>query len=122
MVVGLEGADEQEILSRLQSPETVTAVVNRFTVCRTVPSRKHTRTYLLLVLRIMIPSCIARKEINRVLLFPIALCASAKIIITPQVMTLGRIPMVVLLVMVIMPLLMWLLLGEGRIRIMSSSH
>ena len=56
------------------------------------------------------------------LLCPIAMCARAKIIITSQVMALVRIPRVVLLVMVIMPPLLWLLLGAGRIRIMSSSH
>ena len=89
---------------------TVTAVVNQVTMCGTVPSGTCTETHLLLVLRILIPRCIARKELNLMLLCPIDMCVSAGIIITPQFMTLGRLPKVVLLVLVAMPSLLWLML------------
>ena len=102
-VVGAERGVEVEILSRLHSPETLTAVVKWVTMYGTVPSGTRNGTHLLLVLRILLPRCITRGEINLMLLCPIALCTSAGIIITPQVMTLGRIPRVVLLVLVVMP-------------------
>ena len=113
---------EVEILSRFQSLATVTAVVKWVTMYGTVPSGTRNGTHLLLVLRILLPRCITRGEINLMLLCPIALCTSAGIIIKPQVMTLGRIPRVVLLVLVVMPPLLWLLLGVGSIWMMTSSH
>ena len=60
VVVGAEGVVEVEILSRFQSLETVTAVVNRVTMCGTVPSGTRTGTHLILVLRILLPMCIKR--------------------------------------------------------------
>ena len=56
------------------------------------------------------------------LLCPIDLCESSGIIIMSQVTTLGRLPRVVLLVLVVIPPLLWLLLGVGRIFIMTSYH
>ena len=56
------------------------------------------------------------------LLCPIDLCASDGIIRTSKVMTLGMLPRVVLLVLVVMAPLLWLLLEVGTIRMMTSSH
>ena len=121
-VVGAAGVVEVEIISRSQSPETVTAVAKRVTMCGIVPSGTRTGTHLLLILRIMLPKYIARREINRMLLCPIAMCESTEIIITPQVTTLGRLLRVVLLVLVVTPPLLWMLFEAGRIRMMNSSY
>ena len=121
-VVGAEGVVEVDILSRLQSPATVTTVVKQVTMCGNAPSGTRNGTHLLMVLRILPPMCIARREINRMLLCTIAMCARTGILTTPQVTTLVWIPRVVLLVLVAMPPLLCLLLGAGRIRIMNSSH
>ena len=58
-MVGATGVVEVEILSRLQSPAAVTAVVKRVTICGTVLSGTHTGTHLHMVMRILIPRCIA---------------------------------------------------------------
>ena len=121
-VVGGTWVVRVEVIRRLHSPGTLTDVVKRFIMCGTVPIGTHTGTKLLLVLRILIPRFVARREINRILLCHIALCASAGIIIMPQVTPLVRLPRLVLLVLVVMPLLLWLLLEVGRIRMMTSSH
>ena len=102
-MVGEAGVFEVKILSRLQSPVTVTAVVKRVTIYETVLSRTRTGTHLLMALRILLPRCIEIRDLNRMLPFPISLCASAGIIITPQVTMLVRIFRVVLLVLVAMP-------------------
>ena len=56
------------------------------------------------------------------LLCPIDLCASDGIIRTTKFMTLGMLPRVVLLVLVVMAPLLWLLLEVGTIRMMTLSH
>ena len=58
VVVGEAGVVEVEILSRFQSQETVTSVVNQVTMCGNFPSGTCTGTHPLLVLRILIPRCI----------------------------------------------------------------
>ena len=113
---------EVEIIIRLQSQATVTSGVNQVTMFGTVMSVTRTGTHLLLVLRILLPRCIPRRELNRMLLCPIALCARDGIIITPQFMTISRLPRVVLIVLVVMPPLMWIMLGVGGICMMNSSH
>ena len=86
-VVGAAGVFEVEILSMLQYLATVTTVLNRFSMCRNVPSRTCTGNHLLLVLMILLPKCISRRELHWMLLCPISLCASAGIIKMPKVTT-----------------------------------
>ena len=121
-VVGAIWVVKVDLLRRLYSPETVTAVVKQVTMCGTVLSGTHTGNHILLVLMILLPRHITRRELHCMLLCTIDMCSSSGIIITPQVMALGRIPRLVLLVLVFMPPLLWLLLEEGRIRIITSSH
>ena len=118
-VVGAAGVVEVEILSRLQSPANVTDVVKRANMYGTVPSGTCTGTHFLLVLRILLPRCITRRDITRMVLCHIAMCASAGIIITTQVTTLIRLPKVVFMVLVAMLPLLWLMLEAGRIRIIT---
>ena len=122
VLVGAVGVSEVEILSRFQSLATVTAVVKRVNMCRIVPSGTRIGTHLLLVPSMLLPRCIARRDINRMLLCTIDICASDRIIITPQVTTLDRLPRVVLLVLVTIPPLLWVLLEVGEIWMMTSSH
>ena len=110
-VLGASWLFEVEILIRLHSPSTVTAVVKRVTMYGTVPNVTCTGTHLLLALRILLPRCITIRELNRMLLCPIYLCESSGIIITPQFTTLGRLPKVVLIVLVVVQPLLWMLLG-----------
>ena len=81
-----------------------------------------TGTHAPILLSILLTRCIERRGINRMLLCHIALCKSAGFIIMPQVTALIRLSRLVLLVLVVMPLLMWMLLDVGRIRMMTSSH
>ena len=114
-VVGAAGVVEVEILLRLQSPETVTAVVKLVTMCVTVLSGTRTGSQLLMVLSILLPRCIAIREINWMFLCPIAMSSNARVIIMPHVTTLGRLPRLVLLVLVVTPPLLWLMLEVGII-------
>ena len=75
-----------------------------------------------MVLMILLTKFIARREISQMLLCPIALCEITGIIITPQVTALGRLPRVVILVLVVMPPLLWLMLDMGRIWMINSYH
>ena len=56
------------------------------------------------------------------LICTISMCESNGIIIILQVMTLGTLLRVVLLLLVAMPLLLWLLLGMRKIRMLTSPH
>ena len=90
-VVGAAGVVEVEIVSRLQSPETVTAVIKLVTMCVTVLSGTRTGSQLLMVLSILLPRCIAIREINWMFLCPIAISSNSRVIIITHVTTLNNI-------------------------------
>ena len=69
----MTGVVNVEILRRFHFLETVTAVVKRVTMCGTVPSGTRNGIHLMLTLRILIPMCIAQRELSQMLLFTIAL-------------------------------------------------